>query len=95
MLASHLGLDVSGGAVAEHEVYASIYNPGKVALLVAWKDAKLGEAWTPKNVEGVKELRHRKARVATAAARRETPQYYPEVKDAKTVHAEPARKKHA
>jgi len=24
--------------VAEHDVYASIYNPGKLALLVAWKD---------------------------------------------------------
>jgi heme-degrading monooxygenase HmoA len=98
LLASHLGLDVNGGAVAEYEVYASIYNPGKVALLVAWKDSKAGEAWTPKNVEGVKELRHRKVRVVRDYGRfdrRETPQYYPDVKDGKTIHAEPARKKSA
>src|ERR1700759_4317610 len=37
LLPAHLGLDLSGGPVVGHDVWASIYNPGKLALLVAWK----------------------------------------------------------
>jgi heme-degrading monooxygenase HmoA len=95
MLASHFGLDTSGGGVADHEVYASIYNPGKLALLVAWKDAQGADAWTPNKIEGVKELRHRKVRVVRKYGRfdrREAPQYYDDVNDGKTIHAEPRKK---
>jgi hypothetical protein len=33
LLPAHLGLDPTSGVVADHDVYASIYNSGKLALL--------------------------------------------------------------
>jgi heme-degrading monooxygenase HmoA len=91
---AHLGLDVNDGAVAEHDVWDSIYNPGKMALLVAWKDQRAAEAWQPKKIVGVEKLRHRKVRVVRDYGRfdrREAPQFYPDVKGAATKHPEPAR----
>lgn len=96
MLPSHLGLDVGAAAVAEHNVYASIYNPGKLALLVSWKDPKAAQGWSPEKIEGVEQLRHRKVRIVRDYGRfdrREAPQYYPDVKGGKTRHAEPVRKR--
>ena len=29
-----------GGAIVEHAAFVSIYNPGKIALLVGWKDVE-------------------------------------------------------
>jgi heme-degrading monooxygenase HmoA len=95
LLPSHLGLDVNSEAVVEHDLYASIYNPGKVALLVSWKNSKAADVWSPKTVEGVEKLRHRIVRIVRDYGRfdrREAPQYYPDVKDAETKHPEPARK---
>jgi heme-degrading monooxygenase HmoA len=95
LLPSHLGLDVNSSAVVEHEVYASIYNPGKLALLVSWKDAKAADGWSPKMIEGVEKLRHRKVRVVRDYGRfdrREAPQYYADVNGGETRHAAPARK---
>src|SRR5882762_8366796 len=34
LLPAHLGLDLKSGVVVAHDVFASIYNPGKLALLV-------------------------------------------------------------
>lgn len=93
LLPSHLGLDVNSGAVGEYEVYASIYNPGKLALLVSWRDVNAADAWSPKKIDGVDALRHRKVRVVRDYGRfdrREAPQFYPDVKGAETKHAEPA-----
>jgi hypothetical protein len=56
LLPAHLGLDVNSGAVVDHDVWASIYNPGKMALLVAWRDPKAAQAWTPKKIEGIEKL---------------------------------------
>ena len=95
LLAAHLGLDVNGGAVAEYDVWASIYNPGKMALLVGWKDAKAAEAWQPKRIDGVDKLRHRKVRVVRDYGRfdrREAPQFYPDVRGRETRHPEPAHR---
>jgi heme-degrading monooxygenase HmoA len=95
LLPSHLGLDVNSGAINEHDVYASIYNPGKMALLVSWKDLHAAQAWSPKDVEGAEKIRHRKVRIVRDYGRfdrREAPQYYPDIKDAKTKHPEPAHK---
>lgn len=94
LLPAHLGLDLRSGAVAEHDVYASIYNPGKLALLVSWKDGKAADAWSPGKIDGIEKLRHRKVRVIRDYGRfdrREAPQFYPDVEGAKTKHAEPAR----
>jgi heme-degrading monooxygenase HmoA len=93
LLAAHLGLDLTSGAVAEHDVYASIYNPGKLALLVAWKDPKAAGVWMPNRIDGIQTLRHRRVRVVRDYGRfdrREAPQYYPDVKGGETKHPAPA-----
>jgi heme-degrading monooxygenase HmoA len=93
LLPIHVGLDLQSGAIADHDVYASIYNPGKLALLVSWKDANAADAWFPKKIDGIEKLRHRKIRVIRDYGRfdrREAPQFYPDVKGAETKHPEPA-----
>jgi heme-degrading monooxygenase HmoA len=95
LLPAHLGLDLNGGAVAEHDVWASIYNPGKMALLVAWKDPKAAEMWKPNKIDGIETLRHRKVRVVRDYGRfdrREAPQFYADVKGRETKHPAPAHK---
>jgi heme-degrading monooxygenase HmoA len=92
LLPAHLGLDLNGGAVIDHDVWASIYNPGKVALLVSWKDAKAVDSWMPKKIDGIESLRHRTVRVVRDYGRfdrREAPQYYGDVQDRETKHAAP------
>jgi heme-degrading monooxygenase HmoA len=94
LLAAHLGLDLSNGAVVDHDVWASIYNPGKIALLVAWKDARAADLWTPRKIEGIATLRHRRVRVVRDYGRfdrREAPQFYPDAKGRETLHAHAAR----
>ncbi|KJC58273.1 antibiotic biosynthesis monooxygenase [Bradyrhizobium sp. LTSPM299] len=91
MLAAHLGLDANNGAVTDYDVWSSIYNPGKLALLVGWKDAKAADSWQPKQIDGIEALRHRKVRVVRDYGRfdrREAPQYYPDVKGRETRHPE-------
>jgi heme-degrading monooxygenase HmoA len=71
--------------VIDHEDFESIYNPGKLLLLVAWRDGAAAEHWKPRTAAGGK-LRHRGIRVIRdygMSDRREAPQFYPEVK--KTV----------
>jgi heme-degrading monooxygenase HmoA len=95
-LPAHLGLDLNI-AIAEHDVWASIYNPGKVALLVAWTDARAADLWTPQTIDGIEQLRHRRVRVVRDYGRfdrREAPQFYPDVEGRTTLHArhaEPAK----
>ena len=94
LLPAHLGLDLKNDAIAEHDVWASIYNPGKMALLVAWTDANAAGLWTPKKIDGIEKLRHRKVRVIRDYGRfdrREAPQFYQDVKGRETKHPEPAR----
>jgi heme-degrading monooxygenase HmoA len=95
LLPAQLGLDVNNGTIAEHDVWSSIYNPGKIALLVAWKDPTAAEAWKPKKIDGIEKLRHRKVRVVRDYGRfdrREAPQFYADVKGRETKHPEPAHK---
>jgi heme-degrading monooxygenase HmoA len=89
LLPAHLGLDVAGGAVAGHEVWASIYNPGKMALLVGWTDAEIASRWMPNKIEGIEKLRHRSVRIIRDYGRfdrREAPQFYADVKGRETIH---------
>lgn len=93
LLPAHLGLDRRSGAVVEHDVYASIYNPGKLALLVSWKDAKAGTGWSPRKIDGIEKLRHRSVRVVRDYGRfdrREAPQFYADIKGAENKHPKPA-----
>jgi heme-degrading monooxygenase HmoA len=80
-LVTDLGLPKSRtDGVIDHEVFESIYNRGKLLLLVAWRDGAAAEHWKPRT--GGK-LRHRSVRVIRdygMSDRREAPQFYPEVK---------------
>ncbi len=90
LLPARIGLDLSGKTVAEHDVFASIYNPGKLALLVAWKNAELGRAWRPKSLDDVRDMRHRTVRIVRDYGmfdRREAPQYYKPVEKRDKIDA--------
>lgn len=94
-LLAHVGLDLRAGGVVEHDVFASIYNAGKMALLISWKDANAADSWTPRKADGIDELRHRKIRIVRDYGRfdrREAPQYYADVNGRETRHPAPARK---
>jgi heme-degrading monooxygenase HmoA len=91
-LPAHLGLDVASAAIAEHDVFESIYNPGKLALLTSWKDADSAKAWSPAKIPGVEKLRHRAIRIVRDYGRfdrREAPQYYAEIKPSPAKSAAP------
>jgi heme-degrading monooxygenase HmoA len=81
-LASDLGLAKPGTqGVVDHQTFESIYTPGKLLLLVSWKDAAAAERWNPKT-PGQGRLRHRRVRIIRdygMSDRREAPQYYPDV----------------
>jgi heme-degrading monooxygenase HmoA len=85
-LVADLGLPRNGtDGVIDQEVFASINNPGKLLLLVSWRDGAAAGHWKPRTVAGGK-LRHRQVRIIRdygMSDRREAPQFYPEVK--KTV----------
>jgi heme-degrading monooxygenase HmoA len=94
LLPGQLGLDPASGDVIEHDVFASIYNPGKLALLVGWRDARAANAWAPGKIDGIAKLRHRRIRIIRDYGRfdrREAPQFYADIKGAETKHAAPAR----
>jgi heme-degrading monooxygenase HmoA len=94
LLPAHLGLDVKDASVVAYDVFESIYNPGKLALLVGWKSAEAAGTWSPRKIDGVEQLRHRRIRIVRDYGRfdrREAPQFYPDVKGAETRHAAAAR----
>jgi heme-degrading monooxygenase HmoA len=79
LLPGQLGLERPGGDMVEYEIFASIYNPGKLILLAGWKTAGAGKAWRPHLPQDTKELRHRAVRIVREYGmfdRRETPQYH-------------------
>jgi heme-degrading monooxygenase HmoA len=93
-LAPSLGLDLNRSGVVDHDVFTSIYNPGKLALLVSWRNAQTAKDWTPTKPEKLQALRHRKIRIVRDYGmfdRREAPQFFPDVQGRDTKHSEPAR----
>jgi heme-degrading monooxygenase HmoA len=93
LLPGRLGLDLSNDGIVEHDVWASIYNAGKMALLVGWKDPRAASLWVPKTTDGIERLRHRSVRLVRDYGRfdrREAPQYYADVKGRETRHPQPA-----
>lgn len=96
LLPLHLGVDLTSGAVAEHDVFESIYNPGKLALLVSWNELEVGNAWSPREIGGIEKLRHRRIRIVRDYGRfdrREAPQFYADVKGGETRHPAPAHRR--
>ena len=81
-LSADLKLPANGtSGVLDQEVFESITNPGKLLLLVSWKDAIAASTWQPAIPAG-HELRHRQVRIIRDYGmqdRREAPQFYPAV----------------
>jgi heme-degrading monooxygenase HmoA len=75
-----LGARDSGSAeLLDHELFDSIYIPGKALLLASWRNADAADRWRP-HVADTGRLRHRQVRIIRdygMADRREAPQYYP------------------
>jgi heme-degrading monooxygenase HmoA len=79
-----LGVPPAGrDGVVDAEMFESIYAPGKLLLLVSWRDAATADAWRPPDVlADAGRIRHRRVRVIRdygMADRREAPQFYPDV----------------
>jgi heme-degrading monooxygenase HmoA len=90
-LPAHLGLDIQTAGLVDHAAFESIYNPGKLLLLVTWRDAESARKWAPLATVDIGKLRHRRVRVIRdygMTDRHEAPQFYPEVKRAHGVAAE-------
>jgi heme-degrading monooxygenase HmoA len=88
-LASKLGLDLGDHGIVESDIFASIYTPGKLALLVGWRDARAADNWTPAKHPYTR-VWYRKIRVVRDYGmfdRREAPQFYPDVQGRKTEHS--------
>ena len=81
-LAADLGLAKPGtSGLLDHELFESIYNPGKLLLLSGWRDAAAAERWRPNAIAGGTP-RHRRVRIIRDYGmfeRREATQYYPPV----------------
>jgi len=54
-----LGLDQEQADLIDHDVFASIYNMGKFALLASWRDRLAAERFNPLSRTGVAGARHR------------------------------------
>jgi hypothetical protein len=69
--------------VSDAELFESIYTPGKLLLLVSWRDTVASDSWQPPaSLSDAGRLRHRRVRVIRdygLADRREAPQFYPDV----------------
>jgi heme-degrading monooxygenase HmoA len=76
------GLPAAGAlGMTDCETFESIYNEGKLLILVSWQDAAAAGRWCPKNIPGG-EGRHRLVRIRRDYGmfdRGEAPQYYPPV----------------
>src|ERR1051326_1245532 len=69
-------LDPETAGLADREIFASIYTPGKLVLLASWRDAAAARAWRPPSAEG---MRHRQVRIVRDYGmfeRREAPQHF-------------------
>lgn len=88
-----LGFDAAMDGALDHDVFASIYNPGKIALLISWRNADAANRWTPNTAKDIQTLRHRKIRIVRDYGmfdRQEAPQFYPDAPGHETKHAKPA-----
>jgi heme-degrading monooxygenase HmoA len=76
-----VGFDPSRAGAVDYDVFASIYNKGKLALLISWRNRMAAAAFAPRTLPGAC-MRHRIIRLVRDYGmfdRRESPQYYPDV----------------
>jgi heme-degrading monooxygenase HmoA len=81
-LPGRLGLGHAHADLVDYDVFVSIYNEGKLALLASWRDRSAAERFTPAANPGTDQARHRIVRVVRDYGmfdRRESPQYYPAI----------------
>jgi heme-degrading monooxygenase HmoA len=79
------------GKFESYDLFASIYNPGKMVLLLSWTDKEAGRAWHPETPEKAASVRQRSVRVVRDYAkydRREAPQFYPDAAGRATIHSQ-------
>jgi len=82
-LLAQLGLGTRTVGLVEHDAFESITAPGKLILVLSWRDAGTADIWTPVTPDAARSLRHRRVRIIRDYGmfdRREAPQFYPEVK---------------
>jgi heme-degrading monooxygenase HmoA len=82
MLLAHLQLDPHADGLIDHELFESIYTPGKLLILGSWRDESAASSWKPPPFEAAGTIRHRSVRVIRdygMSDRREAPQFYPAV----------------
>jgi len=93
-VAAGLGLDMSRQGLVDYGLFASIYNPGKLALLALWTDRRSSGGWLPVKPEGVRMVRHRGVRIIRDYGmfdRREAPQFFSDARGHETRHPDPVR----
>jgi heme-degrading monooxygenase HmoA len=87
-LADRLSLDRTHSALIDHDVFSSIYNAGKLALLASWRDRNSAEQFEPQLLTEADAVRHRVVRIVRDYGmfdRRESPQYYPDIQRGPTT----------
>jgi heme-degrading monooxygenase HmoA len=87
-----LGLAALKEQIESYDVFASIYNPGKMAVLVSWLDKTKGSSWVPALPPNAASVRQRSVRIVRDYAkydRREAPQFYPDAEGRETLHSAP------
>lgn len=83
-LPDRLRLERAQADLVDYDVFASIYNKGKLAILASWRDRSAAERFAPPAQAGTDRARYRIVRVIRDYGmfdRRESPQYYPAIGD--------------
>src|SRR5215475_7014989 len=86
-----LGLDTARQGLVNYDLFASIYNPCKLALLALWTDRKSSGKWLPVKPNRVRMLRHRGVRIVRDYGmfdRREAPQFFSDARGQETGHSD-------
>ena len=81
-LGARLDLSADAEGLIEQDALGSLYHPGKLMLVAAWRDVARARSWCPTAPVGASWIRHRSVRVIRDYGmfdRREAPQFYPEV----------------
>jgi heme-degrading monooxygenase HmoA len=85
-----LELDRHVRDLIDYDIFSSIYNQGKLALLASWRDRPTAEQFKPRLFAGMS-TRHRIVRVVRDYGmfdRRESPQYYPAIENGTPPHGD-------
>lgn len=88
---AQLGLEKHAKGLVDHEIFESIFNPGKLLLLATWRDAEAARPWASMGNADLRKLRHRRVRIIRDYSmndRHEAPQFYPHVTRARGVAVE-------